>query len=71
MTEGVAWSVNALNPSAATQRKQVCPVCSYRGCLFLRSCKDFAFSLNICGVKPAVGDSSAPQWKSVSFAGQQ
>lgn len=71
MTEGIAWSVSALNLSAATQRKQVCPVCSYRGCLFFRSCKDFAFSLNICGVKPAVGDSSAPQWKSVSFAGQQ
>lgn len=42
-----------------SKESEVCPVWSYRGCLFFRSCKDFAFSLSIFGVKPAVGGSSA------------
>lgn len=43
-----------------SKKTWVCPICSYRGWLFFGSCKDFAFSLNVSGVKPAVGDGSGP-----------
>lgn len=42
-----------------SETTEVYPVWSYRDYLFFRSCKDFAFSLNIRGMKPADGDSSA------------
>lgn len=42
-----------------SKKTEICPLWSYRGCLFFRSCKDFAFSLNIHGVNPAAGDSNA------------
>lgn len=72
MTELIAWPVNGLNSSAPTQRKQksVLPGATGPVC-FSEAGKIFAFSLNICGVKPADGDSSTSTMEECELCWQQ